>query len=56
MVGQEDLPEELTALLAPNPVSKELVLQFFFMLLPKRWHAARKIAPGYVGAVIKLDL
>lgn len=55
MVGQ-DLPEELTALMAPNPVSEELVLHFFFMLLPKRWHAARKIAPAYIGAGIKLDL
>lgn len=46
MFGQEDLAEELPALMAPNPVSGELVLQFFFMLLPKRWYAARKIAPA----------
>lgn len=56
MFGQEDLPEDLTALMAPNPVSGELVLKFFFMLLPKRWRAPRKIAPACAGAGIKLDL
>lgn len=56
MFGQDDLPEDLTALMAPNSVSEELIMQFFFMLLPKRWHVARKIAPTFVGAGIKLDL